>query len=175
MGVCNPREDGRVLFTRTSLFASQAEYASYTTYPIIACARSSPPPRKVGARAVAHGRSLRRLFRSEAAQLLAQGPQPLARLPVVGLVFGSRLASAVEVASRDAFEVGGDRQPLRRRRAFFHGAHRVAEGLADHLGVHQGRGVQGVRGDARPFQALAEREGEHDLGELALRVGPPPV
>src|SRR5215203_925988 len=109
-------------------------------------------------------------FEQPPAELLAEGPQPLPGLLVVGLWVRAALAGPIEVAARDPLKLRGGGQAHGRLRPLLDGAHRASEGLEDHPGVHQGGGVQGVDGDATVPETLRELEGEHHLGQLALRV-----
>jgi hypothetical protein len=68
-----------------------------------------------------------------AAELLAQGPQLLSSLRIVGLPVGASLQLPFIVATRDPFQIRRDDEADGRVGALLYGAHRVAEGLEDHL------------------------------------------
>src|SRR3954454_8849583 len=107
----------------------------------------------------------------EAGELARQLAQAAAGIGVIGLVVGPRLVLSVEEAAADLLGGGGD-LARGRRDALRDGGDRR---LVDDLGRHERGGVQGAHGDAGAGDLAGQVEGEQDLGELALPVGPETV
>jgi hypothetical protein len=116
-------------------------------------------------------RSRRRAFLGGyAGQFEAQRPQLLPGLRIIGLGVGARLALAVEIEPALALELRRLRKLENRVGALFDAADRRDARLTHHGGVHIGRRMQRVDGDAGAGKLAREIEREQDLRELALAI-----
>jgi site-specific DNA recombinase len=107
----------------------------------------------------------------QAGQFEAERTQSLARARLIGLRIGLNLLHAVEKQPALAGHIVAGGKMEYRLPALLHRRDRRDAAFAHHRGVHIGRGMQRIHGHARSLEFLGQVDREHDLRQLALRIG----
>ena len=107
----------------------------------------------------------------EAGEAQAERAQPGTRRFVIRLRLSARWPQPIEEQAAAPFELWRKHEIHDGVRSLLDRARRRGAGLANHGGVHIGRGMEAVHRDALVRELLGKIDGEHDLRELALRIG----